>query len=286
MSQNSGTLKISEADMQLFMCTMETMMAEQLEQLAKHFERFEAKQSEQFDKHFERMSKKIDKHFGEVRESLGTVRENLRESLQITQESNPGEKKEVEDVEEQAKTGDNHQVETSISVPEEVPVPEIQEKGVTLEISAVGISERQGECATPNEQDVGEREMVKTKLKSGSRQTNQTKLKEKRRHKRSLAAAGAHRKKSKLSKKKWELRKKTTRGKSQQWIDQVRKKHREQMNHEQRQTTRQQRHVPWDPGGLVYKLRTSSTVPDYRSQDNTFVTSTPIEATNKDPLRD
>jgi hypothetical protein len=61
-------------------------------------------------------------------------------------------------------------------------------------------------------------------------------------------------------KKKWDLRKKTTHGKStreafQQWIDHVRKKHREQMNNDGRLTTEMRRYVPWDPGGFIYETR-------------------------------
>jgi hypothetical protein len=238
--------------------------------------------SEHMNKHFERMNKQIDKHFGEVRESLRDMHGNFRESLQIMQESNLGEKGEIEleDAKEQPETKDNHPIEVSTSVPEEVHVTAIRETKET-EISAVELSERHGERNAPNKPDVD----VKM-----AEETNHSKPRKS--HVKGLAAAGASRKKkSRLVKKKLEGLKKNAHGKSQKeafqaWLDQVRKKPREQTNKVRQQTTEMQRYVPWDPGGFIYETR-SSQVPDHRSQYpvREITTSTPIEATNQDLSR-
>jgi hypothetical protein len=258
MSRNS---EISQLDMQLFMRTMQNMC-------------------EQYMENLKQTTKEIKEHCADLGESLRAVQESMEQSVekvsnqiettrQEIRELKIGEKKETEpteDAEGQMQTRGNHPMETSTVVPEEIPeqpqVAEIQETEETpvtevretKETRAMEISGRHGEPEAQNEQDVGERKMVKTKLKSGSRQTNQTKLKEKQRRKKSLAAAGACKKKKfTVLKKKWESRRKTTHSKSskeafQAWIDHVRKKHHEQ------QTTEMQRYVPWDPGGVVYKI--------------------------------
>jgi hypothetical protein len=173
----------------------------------------------------------------------------------IRQEPNPGEKGviELEDAEEQPKINDKSQIEISTSVQEQPPVTEIRETKET-EKGAAETLRRRGEREDPNVQVMGEGEMAETKLKSGRRQTDPKKMKVKQRLKKGLSKFGACRKK------KWELRKKTTQDKSskeafQAWLDHVSKKHRNQTNNVRQQTTEMQRHVPWDPGGVVYKIR-------------------------------
>jgi gas vesicle protein len=215
------------------------------------------------NEHYERLNKQLTNDIREqcedlredLRESLRAVHENLSESLRAVHESMETEP--AEDVEGTIQTSDNHQIEVSTSVPEEVHAKEIQEMGVTLETRAKEISERRGEREAPNKPIVDEKVAERTNSKPRKSRVK------------SLAAAGTCRKKRK--KKKWRvLQEKTMHGKSskkvfQRWIDHVRKKHREQMNKQQQ--------MQWDPGGLVYKPRnTSSTVPDHRSQDNTFAT--------------
>jgi hypothetical protein len=237
----------------------------------------------------------------------------------IRQEPNTGEKKQIEaeDAEVQMQTSVNYKMEASTGVPEEIPeqpqaeeqversnerqaevsehlseqVAEIQEtEGIpateiretketdgnsSMETSQE-ISERQGEPKAPNEQTTNEKV------------TEETDSKPRKRRVRSLAAVGAHRKEKKFkrSRKKWKLRKKTIHQKSskeafQKWLDHVRKKHRDQMNNVRHQTTRQQRHVPWDPGGFIYESG-SSQVPEHRSQ---YDSSKPLPFTccYKDP---
>jgi hypothetical protein len=251
--------------------------------------------------HFERMNKQLDKQLEQseqLREGVKAVHdkselliktssdqmESMKREIRslkqeiiatIRQEPNTGEKKQIEaeDEEVQTKPNEGCQVETGISVPEEVHVPEIQEKGVTLETSAVEFSGRQGEPEAPNERCRNEKVTEGTNSKPRKRRVG------------SLAAAGARRKKKKYQfSMKWESRRKTTQKKSQkeafqQWMDNVRKKHRNQTNNVRHQMTRQQRHVPWDPGGFIYETR-SSQVPDHRSQSPSLIaTSTLCEAT-------
>jgi hypothetical protein len=61
-------------------------------------------------------------------------------------------------------------------------------------------------------------------------------------------------------KKKLEVLGKTTHGKStkeayQQWIDQLRKKHQQQLNQVRRRKLCVQHRVPWDPGGSISEIR-------------------------------
>jgi hypothetical protein len=226
------------------------MMTEHFERLNKQSEQLEAKLMEDL----KQATKEVKERFEEVRqdlcvvhenlrESLGTVHENLRESLQIMQESNLGEKGEikVDDAEEQPKINDKSQIEISTSVQEQQPVTENRETKET-ETSAVEFSGRHGERKAPDEQNMETK--VAERINSKPRQSRV----------KGLAAAGARRKKkSKFSKEKLEGLKKNTHKKSskeafQAWINPVRKKHHEE------QTTEKQRHVPWDPGGVVYKI--------------------------------
>jgi hypothetical protein len=244
--------------------------------------------------HFERMNKQLDKQLEQseqLREGvkavhdrreqlveqisniIETTRQEIRQINLDTCEKDDTKEIEEEDVEGQHKASDNHQMEVSTGVPEEIPEqPQTEENQATketdgnssMETSAVEFSGRQGEPEAPNERCRNEK--VAESICSKPRQTNTKKMKLEQRLKKGLSKFGASGKK----KKKWRLRKKTIHQKSskeafQRWTDHVRKKHSEQMNKQQR--------MQWDPGGLVYKPRnTSSTVPDHRSQDNTFAT--------------
>jgi hypothetical protein len=101
----------------------------------------------------------------------------------------------------------------------------------------------------------------------------------KQRLKKALASFGACRKKYKC------LRK-TTEGNSageafQEWMDHVRKKHHEQIDNVRRRKARLQHKVPWDPRGLICKIR-SSEVSDHRSTNSSFATTRTLrEATFK-----
>jgi hypothetical protein len=212
----------------------------------------------------------------DVSQDLRVVHENWRESLQIMQELNSGEKKETEpaeDAKEPATTSDNHQMEANTSAlgeileqPQAEEIQETKETGTNFERSVVDVSERQGERPAPNERGMEEKGAERTSSKPRKRRVK------------SRTAAGARRKKkTKFSKKTWELRKKTTHKKSKEafqvWLDQVRQK-------PQQQTTEMQRYVPWDPGGFIYETR-SSQVPDHRSQSPSLIaTSTLMEATD------
>jgi hypothetical protein len=105
-----------------------------------------------------------------------------------------------------------------MSVPEETPVTEI-------ETSAEDNLRWRGEREATNEQGMNEKVAGETNNKPRKRRV------------RSLAAAGARtkKKKSKLSKKKWELR---------------RMKHHGHTNVRRRKLCEQHR-VPWDPGGFI-----------------------------------
>jgi hypothetical protein len=251
---------------------------------------------------FERINTKLDKQLEQseqLREGVKAVhdrREQLVERLsdkiesatqaitaKIRQEElNTGEKKEVEDAGERPITSDKSQIEISTNVQQ--PVTEIRETKETdgsnsretsnakldgnLEISeanansatrAKEISERRGECATPKERGTNEK------------MTAETNSRPRKRCAKSLAAAGVCRKKKKSRLvKKWKSRSKNMHRKSQEeafqkWLDHVRKKHRDQMNNVRHQATRQQRHVPWDPGGSNLR-NASSEVFQHRSQ--------------------
>jgi hypothetical protein len=320
MSQNSeGALKISKSEMQ----TLMNMMQELLEQYKKQTEQL-TKRGEQLDKWFEQsgnepapikvveaIEEQIETPLEEqieipLSETIGKLIDDQTQRLlkkidSVTQEitasfsqnelnDSKHEQKgrtETAEFKEQVERSNERQAEVSerlseqveeIQETEEIPATEIRE---TKETRAMEISGRHGERKAPDEQNMEAK--VAERISSKPR----------KRRVRSLTAAGACRKKkkSKLSKK-WELRRKTMHGKStkeafQAWIDQVRKKHREQMNNEQRRTTRLQRHVPWDPGGFIYEMH-SSEVSNHRSQYpvREITTSTPIEATNEYPVRD
>jgi hypothetical protein len=91
---------------------MKTMMSEQL-----------AKQSEQLRQIVQQeIRNSLKEQLEDVRQDLRVVHENLTESLQIMQESNLGEKREIEleNAEVHTKTSDNSQEETNMSVPEEI----------------------------------------------------------------------------------------------------------------------------------------------------------------------
>jgi hypothetical protein len=235
MSQNSEeTSGISQSDMQLIVNMLQTFKSEQVKQ-SEHFERMN-----KHEKHFERMNNQLDKQleqFEQLREAVKVAydrREQLLERLSnrientkqeirnmelTTCEKDDTKEIEAEDVEGQKKTNDNRQVEANTSALEEIPATEIRE---TKETRAMDILGRHGERNAPNKPDVD----VKM-----SEETNHSKPRKSRA--KSLAAAGACRKKKKYKplKKKLEGLKKNTHGKSQkeafqEWIDHVRKKHR------------------------------------------------------------
>jgi hypothetical protein len=225
--------------------------------------------NKQSDEHFARMNKRVDKYFEQTnkhledcREKLRAVHESMEQSVQklsnkietATQEIRHIEinicgKKEikVDDAEEQPKINDKSQIEISASVQDQQPVTENRETKET-ETSAVEFSGRRGERDAPNERGID------------VNMAEETNNKPRKSRVKSLTAAGARRKKkSKFSKKKWEVLEKTTPEKStraafQAWMNQVCKKPREQTNNVRQQTTEMQRHVPWDPGGVVYKI--------------------------------
>jgi hypothetical protein len=275
MSQNSEeTSGISQSDMQLFIRTMQNM-------------------GEQLKKAFEDLRESL----REVHESMEQSAERLSDKIEIaTQEMrhielNICEEKEIEvDEEEQVKINDSHQGEASGKTPEQASENERTEcneqADENSETRAVN-SRRRGEREAPDEQDIGEGEMPEIKLKSGRGQIDHKTLKMKQRLKKGITKVGACRKK------KWELLRKNMHDKSskeafQAWIDQVRMKHHEQTNNVGRhQTTRQQRHVPWDPGGFISKNR-SSQVPDHRSQSPSLIATSALRTRlrTSTPVRD
>jgi hypothetical protein len=115
-----------------------------------------------------------------------------------------------------------------------------------------------------------EEAVAEAKWKLGKRQTDQTFEDAKAEKERveevlkgSQASRGAWRKKKfKLLKKNYKFLKKTTEGKSageafQEWLDQVRKKHHEQMNNARRRKARFQHQIPWNPGIITLQIRSS-----------------------------
>jgi hypothetical protein len=268
MSQNSEVQYIPKSDMQLFLSAMKKLYEQLVESSKGDVEVVQDQQTEERRKQAEARQNFMAQGFKKLEDQLNGMEQDTI-AVRIPQvQRNTDEKKEreSEDVEGQMKINDNRQVETSMSVQEQIQVPEkretketdasssmqisnetidgnleIQQTGAKLERRAAKNERRQGEREAPNEQNVDEKAAERTNSKP------------RKSHVKSLAAAGASRKKKfKLSKKKLEVLRKNMHGKSpkevfQQWMDQVRKKPREQVNNMRRRETEVQRQVRWDP---------------------------------------